>query len=116
MTKKGREIPVDENENDENLKQKVKDILCQDVLIDKEKIVENLEGVDNSVCAILVQKKSDFGFVRFYDEPMVNVPTGPDQRGMVIVVRKDGEVCHIVGRPTVRYFRRSSPVTPDVPR
>lgn len=85
------------------------------VVLDSEWTVgTDLEEVDSSVCAILVQKKGRYGAVRLDAPGMPNVATGPyeDENGFVIVVIEPGQTCRIFLYPTVRYFRRASATPP----
>lgn len=78
------------------------------VVLDKKFTVgKSLEMVDSSVCAVLVQKKSDDGAVRLDAVGMPNVVTGPNQSGFDIVVIRPGQTCRLFLTPTVRYFRRA---------
>jgi hypothetical protein len=71
----------------------------------------NLELVDSTVCAILVERKSAYGALRLDADGMPNVATGPCESGFVIVVIRPGQSCRIFLTPTVRYFKRA----PDPP-
>jgi hypothetical protein len=76
-----------------------------------ETVGRSFEMVDPAVCAILVRKRSAIGAVRVDAPGMPNVVTGPDQKGFVIVVIRQGQTCRLFLTPTVRYFRRA----PDAP-
>jgi hypothetical protein len=75
------------------------------VLDSYETVGKGLEMVPKSVCAILVKKNSAAGAVRVDTDGSPNVVTGPNKRGVDIVVIKPGQTCRFYLTPTVRYFR-----------
>lgn len=79
-----------------------------EVLVDSEEtIAKSFDTVDPSVCAILIKKHSAPGAVRLFGDKVVNVVTGPTEvTGYIILIKKPGETCRLLGNPSIRCFRR----------
>jgi hypothetical protein len=67
----------------------------------------NFEMVDSSVRAVLVNKCNARGAVRVGALSLLNVLTGPDEKGWVIVVIGRSQTGMLLLSPTVRYFKRA---------
>ena len=80
----------------------------KDLVIDShESSGTDLEMVDSTVGAILVKKDGGAGAIS--GGPYKNVLTGPGEgSGYVMVIIMPRENCVLYGKPSVRYFRRSS--------
>jgi len=73
----------------------------------KNAVTKDPEVLDSSILAVLVKINGGEEAVRLGDG--TNVRTGANQgKGHVIVTVKSGEICALLGHPSVRFFRSSS--------
>ena len=75
------------------------------ILGPKDVVTKDPEVLDSSILAVLVKVNGGEGAVRLSDG--TNVRTGANQdKGYVIVTVKSGQICVLLGHPSVRFFRR----------
>lgn len=73
----------------------------------KDVATKDPQVLDSSILAVLVKVNGGEGAVRLGDG--TNVRTGANQDpGSVIVTVKPGQICALLGHPSVRFFRNSS--------
>ncbi|KAM5479375.1 hypothetical protein MaudMau93_007892 [Microsporum audouinii] len=107
MSEKSEVIPVDDiAHDDERLTRIVQSKVKKAVVLDTDWTVGvNLECVDPTIPALLINKASAWGAVRVDTSPVLNEVTGPGQSGIFAIIIKPGETCRFYQQPSIRYFR-----------
>lgn len=102
-------IPVDDiAEDDKKLEEKAGQLVDAKVTLSPKFVdTKDPEVVDSSILAVLVKVNGGEGAVRVDDGTYVR--TGANQGdGNFIVTVNPGQICVLLGHPSIRYFRRTS--------
>lgn len=106
MSGNGHVFPVDDiTHDDEQIKRKAQQVCECDVSLEAWKQGSDFETLNESICAVLVDKGASGGAVRIYSNPVRNIVTG-QEKGVIMAIIEPGVVCRIFGGPLVRYIRR----------